>query len=78
MFDHATKWVETKMLCTNTMAVITKCIYEFIITRFGCPLTLISDQDIHFINDTIGILTNHFLLRHITLTTYYLRGNGQA
>jgi hypothetical protein len=42
------------------------------------PLTLISDQGIHFINDTIGILTNHFLLQQMTSTTYYLQGNGQA
>jgi hypothetical protein len=41
-------------------------------------LTLVNDQGIHFINDAIEIFTNHFLLRHMTSTTYYLQGNGQT
>jgi hypothetical protein len=40
--------------------------------------TLISDQGTHFTNDAIKILTNHFLLRYATLTTYYPQGNGQT
>jgi len=76
--NYATKWMETKALCTNTMIVMTKYIYEFILTRFSCPLILINGQGTHFINNTIEIFTNHFLLWHITLTTYYMQGNGRA
>jgi hypothetical protein len=39
---------------------------------------LVSDQDTHFINDAIKILTNHFLFHTLNSTTYYPQGNGQV
>jgi hypothetical protein len=76
--NYATKLVETKALCTNTMIVIAKFICEFNLTQFGCVLILVSDEGIHFVNDAIEILTYHFLLQHMTLTIYYPQGNGQT
>ncbi len=51
--NYATKWVEVRALRTNTVVVTTNFLYECILTRFGCPLTIITYQGVHFINDAI-------------------------
>jgi hypothetical protein len=33
---------------------------------------------VHFINDVIEHLTNHFLLKRVSSTTYYPQRNGQV
>ena len=76
--DYATKWVEARALQTNSAQKTAQFLYESILTRFGCPFHLVSDQGSHFINGTIQVHTEHFLLRHTTSTTYYLQGNDQA
>jgi hypothetical protein len=75
--DYATKWVEARTLRTNTAVVTAISLYECILTRFGCPLTIVTDHGVHFINDAIKYLINHFLLKHVSSTTYYPQGNGQ-
>ncbi len=74
--NYATKWVETKALKTIIVVVIAKKLYECILTKFRCPLTIVIVQGVHFINGVIKYLTNHFLLKHVSCTTYYLQGNG--
>jgi hypothetical protein len=69
--DYATKCVEAKVLKTNIVIVTTKFFYEYIFTRFGCPLNIVIDQGVHFINDVIKHLTYHFLLKHVNSITYY-------
>jgi hypothetical protein len=76
--DYATKWVEARALKTNTTTVTSIFLYECILIRLGCPLIIVIDQGVHFNNDAIKYLTDHFLLKHVNSTTYYPQGNGQA
>jgi hypothetical protein len=75
--NYVTKWVEVRTLRTNTTIVIEFFLYEYILTRFGCRLTIVTNQGVHFINDAIKYLINHFLLKYVNFTTYYPQRNGK-
>ena len=73
--EYVTKWAEVEPVPSCTKEVATKFIYENIITRFGCPLTLISDKGSHFINQTIQILLKEFLIDHHKSSAYHPQAN---
>ncbi len=70
--NYVMKWVETRALRTNIVIITTIFLYECILTKFGCPLTIVTDQEVHFIHHAIKYLTDHFLMKHVSSTTYYL------
>ncbi len=41
--EYAIKWVETRALRSNTKTITTKFLYECILTRFRCPLTIVTN-----------------------------------
>jgi len=51
-------------------------IFENVITKFGCLKVLMSDQNSHFLNDTIQALTQEFMIHHQKSTPYHLQSNG--
>ena len=58
--EYVTKWVEAEPVDTCSNEIAAKFIYENIVTRFGCQLTLIENQGSHFINNTIKALKDQF------------------
>lgn len=44
--------------CTG--ATIVKLLFEYALTRFGCPKVFMSDHSTHFLNETISALTEEF------------------
>jgi transposase InsO family protein len=76
--DYCTKWVEVKALRDNTATSTAKFLYEYIWCRYGCPIELVSDQGVHFVNDVVRGLTQHYAVVHRRSTVYYPQGNGLA
>ena len=70
------KWAEAEPVKTCSSEIAANFIYENIITRFECPITLISDQGSHFINKTIKTLTDQFQIDHRRSTTHHPQLNG--
>ncbi len=75
--DYATKWVEAQSLHINTATIIAKFLYEHIFIIFKCPLTIVTYQGTHFINDVIKYFINHLIFRHTNSMVYYPQGNGR-
>ena len=67
--DYVSKWVEVKALPTNTAAVV---------TRFGTPRVIISDEGSHFCNRKFTSLMEKFGVNHRVATTYHPQTNDQA
>ena len=74
--DYCTKWVEAKALQDNIIASIAKFLYENIMVHFGCPIKLVSDQGMHFLNELIHVLTHRHMIIHKKSTIYYPQANG--
>jgi hypothetical protein len=71
-----TKWAEARAVkdCSATIAV--RFIFDDIITRFGCPNILMSDQGTHFINKIVEALIEEFIVHHQKSTPYHPQANG--
>jgi hypothetical protein len=50
----------------NNTAITTNFLYECILIKFGCPLTIVTYQGVHFINDFIKHLIDHVLLKYVS------------
>ena len=76
--EYVTKWAEAIATRKDDANTVAQFLFENIITRFGCPLELVSDRGTHFLNSTIEQLTTNFLIKHRKTTPYHPRANGQT
>jgi hypothetical protein len=76
--EYFTKWVEAIPLRKAIGAAVANFIREHIITRFGIPHKIISDNGTPFVNKDVREVLEHYRIKHRRSTPYYPQGNGQA
>ena len=76
--DYATMWAEAKASVNADAHSTAKFLYENVITRFGCPLEIISNQGSHFLNEVIAHLLGEFMVTHRKSSPYYPWCNEQV
>jgi transposase InsO family protein len=76
--DYLTCWAEASVVQDCLTDIAARFIFENIITQFGCPRSLTSDQGAHFISSTIENLTTEFLIQHHKSSPYHLPANGRV
>ena len=76
--DYFTKWVEAERLANIRDVDAKKFIWKNIITRFGVPHTLISDNDLQFDSNAFRRYCYDLGITNKYSTPAYPQGNGQA
>jgi hypothetical protein len=74
--EYLTRWAEAREVKECSETISARFIFDDIITRFGFPNILMSDQGTHFINKTIEALTEEFAVHHQKSTPYHPQANG--
>ncbi|GFX33220.1 retrovirus-related Pol polyprotein from transposon 412 [Trichonephila clavipes] len=73
--DHFTKWSELIPLRKASAQAIAKALFENFISRYGAPISLISDTGPQFISDVIENLSHRLDIKHIKTVTYRPQAN---
>ncbi|XP_062075145.1 uncharacterized protein LOC133779169 [Humulus lupulus] len=76
--DYVSKWVEAVPCRTNDNATVVKFLKENVLSRFGTPRAIISDQGTHFCNRSFEALMRKYGVLHKVANAYHPQTNGQA
>ena len=76
--DYVSKWVEAIACSINDANTVVRFIQRNILSRFGAPKTIISDEVSHFANKFFAKLMSKYGIRHVMGLAYHPQSNGQA
>ena len=76
--DYVYKWVEAIACPINDTSIVAGFIQRNILSRFGAPLTIISDEGINFANKFFAKLMSKYGIRHVLGLSYHPQSNGQV
>ena len=76
VMDYLTRWAEATLVKDCTAMKTTNFLFENVVTRFGCPNILISNQGTHFVNQLIEEITDEFQVQNRITTPYHPQENG--
>jgi len=68
--DRFTKWTACKPIRNATAKAVSQALREEIITRFGCPISIISDNGTQFTSNLFTSLLKDFGIQHRLTPTY--------
>jgi transposase InsO family protein len=75
MQDRFTKWVQCRAVRKATARAVTQALYEEVITRFGCPVTVISDNGTQYSGGTFRTLLQELGIVHRLTPPYTPQAN---
>jgi len=76
--NYVSKWVEAVSTRTNDHQVVIKFLRENIISHFGAPRGIISDNESNFCNQAFEALMRKYSISHRLATAYHPQINGQV
>ena len=75
--DYVSKWVEATACPRNDVITVVRFIQRNILSRFGAPRTIISDEGSHFVNNFFAKLMSMYGIKHLMGLAYHPQSNGQ-
>ena len=76
--DYVSKWVEAASCPKNDANTVVGFLQRNILSRFGTPRTIISDEGSHFANKVFEKLMSRYGIKHIMSLAYHPQTNGQT
>ena len=76
--DYLSKWVEATTFPRNDVITVVSFIQRNILSRFGAPRTIVSDEGSHFENKVFAKLMSRYGIKHLMGLTYHPQSNGQV